>query len=893
MHNKINMIDDQVSESDVLKQREKQSHLFAEKNDSNIDFKAINYRRDDSIIEKLDENTKDNECDLKLVEQNNLTFVSKEHIQVVNNSLKLTEREISSREPFQNHNSHNPRSKIYGKMDIQIKSQLVYQDGSPSKIRKTQQTAQQQDPRLQVVMRIKKQINKFFFNFTYNGRKINLQNQQCRKMINDLSDYTEVNTRFSTSQKKEVKSSVFITDQDHKEIQKQLIIIIRKYFIVQIINLIIKLFMVGHYIACLWQLVGVIDSKYFESKNSWIVTTYDFNEGIWWKVYVQAFSWAFTLMATGSNIASSVLELYFLSIVMPFTTIIFGYMINTIGIILSEIDLQEEFRRKDINIINKYMDRKQISQDLQARVNLDLEYFYQKNFKKMQEEEEGVLSKISEQLYRSLQYEYNMGIFKKMKNLYDNFSYQSLTQLCYKAQEITFSPNQIIFVENQISDSCLMYIISGQVQITQQVLVKMSEDKEESSSQIKDEEPNKIRQENYTQRVLGYLKEGQTFGDLNFFTGFGRNATIKSSAFTRILKIPRDQFMEIIQNNSKDLERYCEIRDQISLYSNYADLKFFCSICKKHDHLNNFCPLAHFDKKNPFIYARINFSDTQKRDHTFQRKRQYYRQFFNNLEEVQSQAREAQEFFAQIPEDEDEDYSNEYEEDEESNQSDHNPSQRSIPVSQKNQSKIIEKNDLDSEKQKSSIMDISQLPMKQQDDSNRKSMMHQKEENQSLVKIDTRSEIKKKSSRISIVAKEDLKEDHGHQRKKSQRQSHGISILHPDEKNTGYSNNQQVFIHNQTMHSNFSGQKPKDISYCNYNKSDEIIKDILLWNLDKIKQYNYYFSNGNFKAIMSKIQTIRKRQQSLKAKEKMQSLQGQQQNPRPSKNFISKKYIQQ
>ncbi|KAL4442180.1 hypothetical protein ABPG74_009198 [Tetrahymena malaccensis] len=1039
------MYEDQISESDILKQREKQKHLFGDKNDTNVDFKEINYRRDDSIIEKLDDNTKDAELDSKSVDQNNITFVSKDHIQVANKSLKLTERESSSRDPFQNLNA---RSKIHSKMDIQYKNQSINfnQDGSPAKNRKTQLTSQNQDPRLQVVMRIKKQINKFFLNFTYNGRKNYLQNQQCRKMINDLSDFTESSTRFNTNQllyqmnlyiqkiftkyklsmfkvftlqnkyvllfkmfttlttniylifqsiviifnlrynstysesivqnyffiqwileillrlncatylknqfieerskiisiyfkslfiydvipliaiqlqfqdtfswqyivvKSLIFLKIFITDQDQIEIQKQLIIIIRKYYIVQIINLVIKLFMVGHYIACMWQLIGTIDAKYFDNVNSWIVTTHDFNEGIWWKVYVQAFSWAFTLMATGSSVASSVFELYFLSIMMPFTTIVFGYMINTIGIILSEIDMQEEFRRKDINIINKYMDRKQISQDLQARVNLDLEYFYQKNFKKMQEEEEGVLNKISDQLYRSLQYEYNMGIFKKMKNLYDNFSYQSLTQLCYKAQEITFSPNQTIFVENQISDSCLMYIISGQVQITQQVLVKMSEDKEESSSQqfhimedyikilqlkfkyrIKELGPDKVRADHYTQRVLGYLKEGQTFGDLNFFTGFARNATIKSSAFTRILKIPRDQFIEIIQNNTKDLERYCEIRDQISLYSNYADLKFFCSICKKNDHLNNFCPISHFDKKNPYIYARICFSDIQKRDHKFYRKRQYYRQFFNKLEEVQTQARDAQEFFAQIPEDEDEDYSNEYEEDEEeSNQSDHSPSQKSIPVSQKNQSKLFEKNDLESEKQKSSIMDVSQLPIKQQEETGRKSVMH-REDSQSLVKIDTRTEGKKKNSRISIVVKEDVKEDHTNQRKKSQRQSHGISILNPDEKTTGYNNQQNVFIHNQTMHSNFSGgHKLKDISYSNYNKSDEIIKDILLWNLDKMKQYNYYFSNGNFKAIMSKIQTIRKRQQSLKAKEKLQSLQGQQSNPRPSKNMLSKRII--
>lgn len=66
-------------------------------------------------------------------------------------------------------------------------------------------------------------------------------------------------------------------------------------------------------------------------------------------------------MATGSNEANTIIEMFFTSVVMLFTTIVFGYMVNMIGIILEEINKLEESKLRDINIINKYMKRKHIS----------------------------------------------------------------------------------------------------------------------------------------------------------------------------------------------------------------------------------------------------------------------------------------------------------------------------------------------------------------------------------------------------------------------------------------------------------------------------------------------------------------------------------------------------
>lgn len=66
-------------------------------------------------------------------------------------------------------------------------------------------------------------------------------------------------------------------------------------------------------------------------------------------------------MTTGSNVATTVLQLSFTVFIMLFTTIIFGYMLNVVGFILSELDKKNESKRRDLNLINEYMRNKKVS----------------------------------------------------------------------------------------------------------------------------------------------------------------------------------------------------------------------------------------------------------------------------------------------------------------------------------------------------------------------------------------------------------------------------------------------------------------------------------------------------------------------------------------------------
>ncbi|KAL4506955.1 hypothetical protein ABPG72_001376 [Tetrahymena utriculariae] len=151
--------------------------------------------------------------------------------------------------------------------------------------------------------------------------------------------------------------------RDSEGAQKQLSMRLRHFYLVSLINLIVNLFLIGHVISCGWYLMSIIQKNLLGSEESWF-SKKEGIDGVWWKFYLSSYYWSFTLMATGSNEATTTVEIFFTCVIMIFTAIIFGYIVNTIGIILSEMNKLEEEQRKDINLINTYMKRKCISNQI-------------------------------------------------------------------------------------------------------------------------------------------------------------------------------------------------------------------------------------------------------------------------------------------------------------------------------------------------------------------------------------------------------------------------------------------------------------------------------------------------------------------------------------------------
>ncbi|EAS00473.2 cyclic nucleotide-binding domain protein (macronuclear) [Tetrahymena thermophila SB210] len=341
--------------------------------------------------------------------------------------------------------------------------------------------------------------------------------------------------------------------------------------------------------ACLWYLLGVLELHYFGEEKTW------FDEGIaadknWIKLYVCSLYWSLTLMTTGSNVAQTISQASFTSFIMLITTIIFGYLVNIIGIILTEADQEEEKQRRDINQINKYMRKRQISKTLQRAINLDLEYYYHHNYKKDDELNQQVLSKISNNLLHDLKEQYFGKILDKIPFLSCNFSHETLQKLSMVIEEESYLPGQVINDNISQPHNKLIYIVEGSVKLVRQVCEY-------------DYEQAHINDNNF-------VGKEQVLGEVQFFGGVNEGMIYQACDFTRILTIQRDKFLETIRQNEKDLQVFCSIREKVGLYQDYEVIKLACKVCFKNKHQQEHCPLVHFDKSDYTI--KENFFLNQK-----------------------------------------------------------------------------------------------------------------------------------------------------------------------------------------------------------------------------------------------------------------------------------------
>ncbi|KAL4506086.1 hypothetical protein ABPG72_013847 [Tetrahymena utriculariae] len=403
-----------------------------------------------------------------------------------------------------------------------------------------------------------------------------------------LQDQTEKTFSTRTITQTLCFAKVLNLNQDIEEFQKRLCMMLRKYYLIKLSNLIIKLFILAHTIACGWYIIAAIEVDWLGEQTTWFIEKAAF-DGTWWKTYILSMYWALTLMTTGSNEAKTILQVSFTSFIMLFTTIIIGYLLNATGAILEEINASEENKQNDLNIINEYMREKNISINLQGRVNIYLEYYYQKNYQKQTDDARSVLQKISTELRNLLQKEYFQQILTRIDFLHKNFSTQSLASLSIMCEEVVYYPNQIIFEENDFTDAALLVIIEGQVEIYQQVGLSKKD-----------------------QKTICFLGQGQIIGQINFFTGMVRTASARSRGFTKLAKISRNSFLTIVNENEKDLQTFHQMKDNILLYENYEEMNIRCSACSSYKHLQGSCPLVHLSKQN--IMEKVRILNIMKQD---------------------------------------------------------------------------------------------------------------------------------------------------------------------------------------------------------------------------------------------------------------------------------------
>ncbi|KAL4503003.1 hypothetical protein ABPG72_014232 [Tetrahymena utriculariae] len=406
---------------------------------------------------------------------------------------------------------------------------------------------------------------------------------------------------------------------------------LKKHYLLQIFKLLIQLLLLTHLMACSYSLLANFETNILDIQQTWISTSKIIaNHSDWWSIYIEAQLWAFHTM--GNSFSISVISQYeysFTSFWMLVSCVLYAYLVNTLGNIIQNINSNSENYKKDLNILNKYMQRKKIDLELQRIMNIHLsnQYEQQQNFQFDLEQE--TLNKLSYHMKNKLVTQSNKNIVKQLKFL-EGFSQNTLSNIYQIMQEELYSEGQIINTFDSVTlDSCAYLITQGKVEILQEF--QFDENNEDLTIQYQNDYKKKtIDQSNEGKKVVKVLQAGEYFGECEFFINNSLPYTVRSQKHTTVVKIHTSKFIEIVKKNKQDYQKFQEIKHRIQLNKEVHSISTKCLICSSYYHHFIDCSVTHYFKRSRLLLFKYIHSPPQQRNNTFIRKREKEQHFFDN-----------------------------------------------------------------------------------------------------------------------------------------------------------------------------------------------------------------------------------------------------------------------
>ena len=362
---------------------------------------------------------------------------------------------------------------------------------------------------------------------------------------------------------------------------------------------------VAHLFACFWFFIA--DRSMEKYQSNWILKA-DLLEASWDIKYLYSIYWAFVTMMTvgyGDITPQNEVEVIVCIVTVILGCAVYAYNISSIGMILQELNKENaEFNHK-INVINRFMNRKNINKDLQRRIREYLRFLWKEENTQNLEEEQKIIELLSGSLKEELYIDAYGSLLEQDPMFYVNFSEKTLKKIVSKIKEIRLFPEEKIFIQNEEDDCSLYFVIKGKMELVSKT----------GNSDI----------------ALEEIGIGRHFGEISFFTAKRREFSAQSKDFTTLFSISRADFVGVLEKNRDDYEKFFMIRDQILLYGNCNPIYSRCFCCKQNGHLSNVCPMIHYIPDREKIIKTLMFSNDQIRCQIVSRKTKKNNAFINKI----------------------------------------------------------------------------------------------------------------------------------------------------------------------------------------------------------------------------------------------------------------------
>ena len=325
--------------------------------------------------------------------------------------------------------------------------------------------------------------------------------------------------------------------------------------IIDSFKLLIFILYVGHWLACTFYFVG--DYEATTEPLSW-VTANDLLDSSLFDKYMTSFYWAFTTMTTvgyGDLTPNTNFERLFVMFGMIIACGVFAYSVGSIGTIVNKSNLMSsEFREKMLHI-NQFLIKKSIPNELRIKIMSYLDYLadYKREFKL---EESEALEMLNDNL-RDQVIAYLNGNMLNKSGVFQAFNVMLLSQIAFKLRHHTFSIDDPMLEEGHEGNT-LYYISKGSA----------------------------ILLHKKTHTFIKELKQDSWVGELSFFTGLPRRATIRAKSFIETLNITKDDFYRTSKDDEDAMKLLRMIKNKIRKKKNLSGIGVLWYVWNKLGHIS-------------------------------------------------------------------------------------------------------------------------------------------------------------------------------------------------------------------------------------------------------------------------------------------------------------------
>ena len=331
--------------------------------------------------------------------------------------------------------------------------------------------------------------------------------------------------------------------------------------IFRLVKLFTMVSFIAHWCACGWHFLAV------DLENGDWLTRVGLEGATIEDRYIVSLYFCLTTLLTvgfGDILPQTSMERVYTILIMLIGGCVFGYVMNSIAVIIYSLEDEKTKVRNKITSLCKYMQKEGLAKDVQHDIKKYLEFLVEGSHAMKQSDKE-MLDMLSQDLRGRFYEQMNGKLLYGSKLLANNFTKRFLYTISAAIGERTYTPHEKVF-DHLDTEYSVFYILRGCIEFFHVTGVS----------------PALI------------LKSGHTFGEIAFFSNMPRILSAKSVEFSRLLFIKREKFLETLDDFPHDKEMFCMIKDRIVNYQEYEILDLKCAVCQESDHLLEKCPQVRY-----------------------------------------------------------------------------------------------------------------------------------------------------------------------------------------------------------------------------------------------------------------------------------------------------------